>query len=173
MEDFNMKSLIARRLQHTSQVLTSFEDVTLTMEWDAVKDVHYYIVHSSKGNRELRSLATAMCVYNDEVHNYVATEMVCEVIMVKGVEALLCDARVPEQAVPAGWFAYELRGGGGGDMGTPATLERHVLCDFVGTLFVRKELLKESHEYVTIEHDDIDYLGSYTTMSEFVCGRTA
>ncbi len=79
---------------------------------------------------------------------------------------LYTDDRISREAVPIGWYCYDLRGADS-DPGMPATLENSVRMNHAGTLLTPVEVIfPTGQKHIDIE-EKLNFLGEELTVSEF------
>ena len=88
-----------------------------------------------------------------------------EVVEVCGQKALFSNGRYTDAEVPAGLYKYELRGAAGTDH---MTIEKSVLVDHSGTLFMRSSLDLEGKScLIPDDESSLKFLGYDMTVGEF------
>ncbi len=79
---------------------------------------------------------------------------------------LYTDDRIWREALPIGWYCYELRGADS-DPGIPATLEKNVRINHVGSLLTPIEvIIPTGGDHINIE-EKLHFLGEELTLPEF------
>ena len=83
--------------------------------------------------------------------------------------ALFADERIERDAVPDGWYCYDLRGRDDDPM-VPAAVEKHVFCNHAGTVLCPTplELGEDGYRELGDEPEDgLDFYGEEISFEEF------
>lgn len=83
---------------------------------------------------------------------------------VKGRVGLFTELRPHEVQAPDGLYTYALRHG---DDGEPCTIERKVVVDYFGTIFVKEPFDFEGNDYIPLGIDDFGLTRKDKTFQEF------
>ena len=92
-----------------------------------------------------------------------------EHITLFGQPALFTGERISRDAVPDGWYCYDLRGRDDDPM-VPAAVEKHVFCNHAGTALCPAQLELGESDYRELgdePEDGLDFLGEEICFKDF------
>ena len=92
-----------------------------------------------------------------------------EHITLFGQPALFTDERIAQDAVPDGWYCYDIRGRDDDPM-VPAAVEKHVFCNHAGTALCPAQLELGESDYRELGdelEDGMDFYGEELSFEEF------
>ena len=96
-----------------------------------------------------------------------------EHITLFGQPALFTDERIARDAVPDGWYCYDLRGRDDDPM-VPAAVEKHVFCNHAGSVLCPAQLELGEDEYRELGDEPeggLDFYGEELSFEEFCRDR--